>query len=185
MKWYRYNGPDSRPIYVLVETKFCDISLETALKTPREAANRVTQDAYKLVKQFRTAETDKFNVLHCRGIHYSDDLTDRTTLLVWSPPVEVSEPAKAPSLRTLREALSNIEDERILLKIASRPVKTVYKLLMARWYHHSLCLDNVIAFDDDWERPYLLGFATARLSNGFSEPGSQPKFERYFQHPDR
>ena len=116
-------------------------------------------------------------------------LDDRSILLFWNPPRPIAGPS-LPNFITLREVVGDEAFSRPKrLRIAKCRVRTVYELLQARWYHSSICLNNVITFDPEWATTYLVGFGTARLSlDGHSDPSSRGSLgwkSRYFQHPDR
>jgi hypothetical protein len=152
---------------------------------------------YGLVRQFKAANgdfNDKFGVLPCRGFYYDEMQHNSGILLIWnlpSPaPGQLPSSEEPPSLKTLLEELISTSQEspHFFAKVAKRLVRAVYELHLARWYHRSICLNNVIAVDNNWDKPYLVGFRTARFTDGHSDPASRPLMDwrdRYFQHPDR
>jgi hypothetical protein len=152
---------------------------------------------YGLVRQFKAANgdyNDKFGVLPCRGFYYDKRRRDSGILLIWNlpspPPGQLPSSEEPPSLKTLLEELISPSEEspRLFAKVAKCLVRAVYELHLARWYHRSICLNNVIAVDNNWDKPYLVGFRTARFTDGHSDPVSRPLMDwkdRYFQHPDR
>jgi hypothetical protein len=151
---------------------------------------------YGLVRQFKAANgdyNDKFGVLPCRGFYYDEMHRDSGILLIWNlpnpPPGQLPSP-EPPSLKTLLEELISPSQEsaRFFAKVAIRLVRAIYELHLARWYHKSICLNNIIVVDNNWDKPYLVGFRTARFTDGHSDPASRPLMDwkdRYFQHPDR
>jgi hypothetical protein len=191
VSWYQYTDRHGQSGYVLVEVKIGPYHNSPGLLL--EDATQNLTSAYGLVRQFRVANrgpNDKFSVLPCRGIYYNDEnLKRREVLLVWDPPIQVQTPKDA-KITTLREVLGHMRNNvNSLRNIAKRLVSTVYELLNARWHHRNISLHNIIAFNDDWSQPYLMGFGTARFINGHSDPASRPETnswsERYIQHPDR
>lgn len=149
---------------------------------------------YSLVRQFRSANksyNEKFAVMPCQGFYCN---RDGTILIIWEPPFPTSID-NPPPFMTLQQDLLNFAARPhpsgrnvTFIRIAKRMVRAMYELLQARWYHRTFCSNNVIAFNDNWENAYLVGFRTARLMDGHSEPLSRPSVswnERYFQHPER
>jgi hypothetical protein len=190
LRWYEYTSVDGRHGYCLVETKMGPFHYSTNKVREDESAN--LQTIYGLVRQFKAAngdENDKFGVLPCQGFYYHSNLpTDRSIFLIWDPPVAVSRVQDIPRVTTLRDALVAHPQSVVKTKLALRLVKAVYELLQARWYHRSISVNNVIAFNDNWEKPYLVGFRTARFTDGLSDPTSRPAMQwkdRYMQHPER
>lgn len=187
LRWYEYLSGQTTG-YVLVESKFGPYSNVCGKEAENDSEN--LRSAYCLVRLFQAANGDeyrnRFNVLSCRGFVQLDN---RSILLFWNPPSPITN-LSPPYFITLREVIG---DEAfgapMRSKVAKRLVRTVYELLQARWYHRSICLNNVIAFDPEWKTTYLVGFGTARLSlDGHSDPASRGRFiwkSRYFQHPDR
>jgi hypothetical protein len=191
--WYKYTTIHGTSGYILVEEKlgpYCHSENRDARLLEDHCENM--RSIYGLVRQFRAANreyNDKFRVLSCRGFYYSQSPNNNQVFLVWDPPTPILCNAALPQIITLREALSQGLDSTVLKAVAKGLVKAVYELLQARWFHHQICANAVIAFGGDWHNPYLVGFRTARMMDGYSEPGSRHAGinwrQRYFQHPDR
>lgn len=187
LNWYKFRDVGGETGHVLVEARFGPYHYaETPQILENDSEN--LRAVYGLARQFKVANqdyNDKFGVLPCKGFYY-DDLHSSTILIIWNPPLRFS--GTLSSLKTLAEELNPNSDPRVLRGITKRLVKAVYELHLARWYHRSICLNNVIAFDAKWEKPFLVGFRTARFTDAHSDPLSRPLVgwkDRYFQHPDR
>ena len=194
LRWHWYTMVNGMCGYVLVEGKVGPYHTSKDRDTrSRENDSENLRSVYGLVRQFKAKNrdyNDKYGVLPCQGFYYHPNpLNDGTILLIWEPPFPASKPEDIFRMTTLREVLSDGIQDSVALKVsAKRLVKAVYELLQSRWYHRSICSNNVVTFSDNPEKVYLVGFRTARFTDGHSDPSSRPTLEwkdRYFQHPDR
>jgi len=128
-----------------------------------------------------------FKILRCLGFIQEDD--GGSIYMIWEPPIPVTDPFGKPRLTTLRECVQEKALDNHRCTIAAHLVGSLYVLLEARWYHRDICLNNVIAFDNDWSNPRLVGFGMARFRiDGFSDPSQRDIAawpDRYYHHPDR
>lgn len=193
LHWYKIKTVQAVCNYFLVETKYGPYhSSDNRGVHGLEDESENLRSIYSLVRQFKAANgdyNDKFAVLSCQGFYYRrDHPNDRGILLVWEPPMPVSNLESIPIVATLGESLGQQDVIQAITQIVKRLAKAVYELLQARWHHRNICANNIISFNGNWDRVYLVGFRTARLTDGLSDPRSRPTMEwkdRYYQHPDR
>ena len=185
LRWYSYTTVNGMRGAVLVETKWGPYHNSTDRdRRAREDDYENLRAVYGLVRQFRAANNDhndKYGVLSCLGFYYHQEhRTDNSILLVWEPPSPISGFHNIPNMVTLRELLEgHVPIAADLKALGKRLVRAVYELLQARWYHRTICANNVVFFDNHWEKAYLVGFRTARFTDGHSDPSSRPRM--YFK----
>ena len=111
--------------------------------------------------------------------------------MVWSTPgpKPLSGISNSPKMTTLLEVIGQDNINAIRRNIAANRINSVYTILEARWYHKNLCLKDIISFNYDWNKPYIVGFRTARSAvNRLSDLLDRPDYEwidRYYQNPER
>jgi hypothetical protein len=194
LSWYDFEDRDGSSGLLLAETKVGPFPASSGLIGVNDS--EIRRSLGLLAKQFRIANgapggyNEKLCVLTCEGIYYSfDHQNDRPICIIWQPPIHATELVEHgnPIVESLHQTVSAIDDS-VRRTIAKKLVQAVFELHLAYWYHRNLSLKNVIAFKSDWEHPYIVGFQTARLDDGHSEPKSRPHLgfkDRYMQHPDR
>lgn len=129
------------------------------------------------------------NILTCHG--YIPQGLNEPLKMVWGypDPKSLCGNSDSPKMTTLLEVIDQDNINAARRNIAVNLINSVYTLLEARWYHKNLCLNNIISFNDDWSKPYMVGFRTARSAvDGLSDPLDRPDYDwidRYYQHPER